>query len=263
MSSAALARKTRVQRSRPRDEREGAVRKWTATPRRRSDNPVHTGSALSYDAREIVLLKPHPEMDAERVRPGGANPEPLAPETTIVLLALVKNGDQAALERLLERCIPALRRWARGRLPQWARGMLETSDLVQDAVMGAMGRLDAFEARYQGALQEYLRTAVRNKITDVIRQHKRRPERVELPETLRDEGTSPLDRLIGAENVARFDAAFERLSPSDRQAIVGRVEMNYSYEELATVLGKPSADAARMSVTRAMKRLAEELRHDF
>src|SRR2546426_2218545 len=97
-----------------------------------------------------------------RLRPrderGGANPEPLAPETTSVLLALARDGDQAALERLLERCIPALLRWAHGRLPQWARGMHETSDLVQDAVIAAMGRLDGFEARYQGALQEYLRT---------------------------------------------------------------------------------------------------------
>ena len=49
---------------------------------------------------------------------------PLGPEATVELLNRVKGGDDAALERLLERCIPALRRWARGRLPTSARGML-------------------------------------------------------------------------------------------------------------------------------------------
>ena len=43
--------------------------------------------------------------------------DPLAPEATVELLNRIKSGDDTALERLLERCIPALRRWARGRLP--------------------------------------------------------------------------------------------------------------------------------------------------
>jgi hypothetical protein len=41
---------------------------------------------------------------------------------------------------------------------------------------------------------------------------------------------------------------------------VARVELDGTYEELAEVLGKPSADAARMTVSRALVRLAEEMR---
>src|SRR5258706_16124739 len=108
--------------------------------------------------------------------------EPLTSEATIELLELAKHGDQAALDRLLERCIPALRRWARGRLPQSARGMMDTVDLVQDTVLSAMRRLDAFEARHQGALQAYLRQAVMNRIRDIMRQRQRRPDQVALPE---------------------------------------------------------------------------------
>jgi RNA polymerase sigma factor (sigma-70 family) len=189
-----------------------------------------------------------------------AHVEPLAPEATIELLLLVKHGDKGALERLLERCIPALRRWARGRLPQSARGMMETVDLVQDTVVSAMRRLDAFEARHQGALQAYLRQAVMNRIRDIMRQRQRRPDQVALPEELVDEQTSPLDRLLGAENVARYEAAVQRLTPADREAIVGRIELEYSYAELAVVLKKPTADAARVAVTRAMKRLADAMR---
>jgi RNA polymerase sigma-70 factor, ECF subfamily len=123
-----------------------------------------------------------------------------------------------------------------------------------------MHRLDAFEARHQGALQAYLRQAVMNRIRDIMRQRQRRPNQVALSEQLVDEQTSPLDRLIGAENVARYETAVQRLAPADRQAIVGRIELQYSYAELAVVLNKPTADAARVAVTRAMKRLADGMR---
>jgi len=191
----------------------------------------------------------------------GAGEEPLSPETTIELLELAKGGDSQALDRLLERCVPVLRRWAHGRLPPTARGMNDTADLVQDTIIAAMRRLEAFEARHQGALQAYLRQAVMNRIRDVLRQHKRRPEISGLSEGIQDEATSPLEAAIGAENLERYEAALQRLKPIDREAIIGRLEMLYSYDELATVLGRPSAAAARMAVTRAMRRLAEEMQH--
>ena len=37
--------------------------------------------------------------------------------------------------------------------------------------------------------------------------------------------------------------------------------MDYSYEELAVMLGKPSPDAARVAVSRALVRLAEAMSH--
>ena len=191
----------------------------------------------------------------------GTHEVPLSPETTIELLELAKGGDPQALDRLLERCVPALRRWAHGRLPASARGMNDTADVVQDTIISAMRRLEAFESRHQGALQAYLRQAVMNRIRDIIRQHKRRPEISGLSEGIQDEATSPLEAAIGAENLERYEAALQRLKPADREAIIGRLEMLYGYDELATVLGRPSASAARMAVTRAMKRLAEEMEH--
>jgi RNA polymerase sigma-70 factor, ECF subfamily len=187
--------------------------------------------------------------------------EPLSPETTVELLELAKEGDSQALDRLLERCVPALRRWAHGRLPHSARGMNDTADLVQDTIIAAMRRLEAFESRHQGALQAYLRQAVMNRIRDIIRHDKRRPEIGGLSEGIQDEATSPLEAAIGAENLERYERALQRLKPADREAIIGRLEMLYGYDELATVLGRSSAAAARMAVTRAMKRLAEEMQH--
>jgi RNA polymerase sigma-70 factor (ECF subfamily) len=191
----------------------------------------------------------------------GTHEEPLSPETTVELLELAKEGDPQALDRLLERCVPALRRWAHGRLPASARGMNDTADIVQDTIISAMRHLEAFQSRHQGALQAYLRQAVMNRIRDVIRQHKRRPEISGLSEGIQDKATSPLEAAIGAENLERYETALQRLKPADREAIIGRLEMLYDYDELATVLGRPSASAARMAVTRAMKRLAQEMQH--
>jgi len=189
----------------------------------------------------------------------GGHDRALDPETTVELINRVKAGDAAARERLVARCIPPLRRWARGRLPSYARDMLDTEDLVQEAVIAALGRIQGFEARREGALQAYLRQALANRIKDVIRYKRRRPLQTELPEDARDQGESPLEQVIGLENTERYEAAMLRLRDTDREAIIARVELRYSYQELAVALGKPSADAARVAVARAVYRLAREI----
>jgi RNA polymerase sigma factor (sigma-70 family) len=186
---------------------------------------------------------------------------PLDVEATGELLARVRRGDEGALDQLLTRCLPALQRWARGRLPMFARSAMDTSDLVQETVLAVVRHLETFEPRHQGALQAYLRQAVINRIRDVIRYRQRRPNETSVPSELAAEETSPLDRLIGLENVGRYEAALQRLRPQDREAIVGRFELQYDFEELAILLNKPTVNATRVAVTRAMRRLIDELRH--
>src|SRR5688572_12900393 len=91
------------------------------------------------------------------------------PTGTLELLELYRDGNSGARDRLIEKCLPPLRRWARGRLPQWARSAADTQDLVQDAVMRSLPHLHAFEVRRPGALQSYLREAVQNRIYDEVR----------------------------------------------------------------------------------------------
>ena len=119
--------------------------------------------------------------------------------------------------------------------------------------------LDAFEPRHEGALQAYLRQAVMNRIRDEIRRSGRAPASTELDENQPDRGASALDEAIGAEAVERYEAALARLRPEEREAVVARIEMDGSYETVAQALGKPSPDAARMAVGRALLRLAEEM----
>jgi RNA polymerase sigma-70 factor (ECF subfamily) len=175
--------------------------------------------------------------------------------TTLELLERVKQGDRQALDLLVERSLPPLQRWARGRLPQWARSLAETQDLVQDAVTRALPRLSTFEARRPGALQAYLRQAVTNHIRDEVRKVQARAKPTELHESFPDSGASPLEQAVGREGLERYEAALATLRPADREAIIARLELQQSYEEVALALAKPSAAAAHMAVTRAVKAL--------
>ena len=69
----------------------------------------------------------------------------LSDEPTMELIVRAKTGDDGAMEALLERCLPSLKRWAHGRLPSVARGALDTDDLVQNVVIQFLKRLPHFE----------------------------------------------------------------------------------------------------------------------
>jgi len=211
---------------------------------------------------------PTPSVLMDDPRPPNATPAsgPLTPaltppsvDSTFELVERAKTGDRDALNRLFMRFLPSLRRWASGRLPRWTRGMMDTDDLVQETVTRAVKHIDTFESRHEGALQAYLRQAVMNRIRDEVRRTKRSPLATSLDDRHADRTASPLETAIGHEAVARYEAALARLRPDDREAVVARIEMDGTYQQVAIALGKPSADAARMAVSRALLRLAEEM----
>jgi len=70
-----------------------------------------------------------------------------------------------------------------------------------------------------------------------------------------------LEITIGREAVERYETALARLRPEEREAIVARIELDGTYQDVAQALGKASPDAARMAVSRALLRLAEEMDH--
>lgn len=178
------------------------------------------------------------------------------PESSFDLVQRAQGGDAAALERLLARYRPRLRRWAAGRLPRYARGFTDTDDLVQDALIKTVRNLPSFDAREEWALQAYLRRAVTNRIRDELQRHKARPAAQGLPDSIAAVERSPLETAIGAEVFARYNAALDTLDDREREAVIARVELGCSFEEIAALVGKPGADAARMAVSRALRKLA-------
>jgi RNA polymerase sigma-70 factor (ECF subfamily) len=186
----------------------------------------------------------------------------LSDEPTVELIIRARRGDHSAVEAILQRCLPPLTRWAHGRLPAAARGALDTGDLVQDAAISAIARLDTFEARHVGAMQAYLRQSVINRIRDEMRRIGRRPRAVELSPDLRSDDPSPLDQALEHESYERYKSGLNALKPRDRELVIARVEAQWSLPEIAEHFGFNTVDAARMAVSRAVQRLGEGLRKD-
>jgi RNA polymerase sigma factor (sigma-70 family) len=198
--------------------------------------------------------------DSETRLPGDAL---LSDEPTIELVLKARNGDRTAVEALLQRCLPKLRRWAHGRLPAHAREALDTGDLVQEAALHMLQRVDDFEPHHVGAMQAYLRLSVINRIRDEIRRVGRRPVAVELVEEPPADAPSPLEVTLQNESYDRYRTALERLASRDRELVVARIEAQWSFAEVAERFGMTTADAARMAVNRALKRLATEIRREL
>jgi RNA polymerase sigma-70 factor, ECF subfamily len=178
------------------------------------------------------------------------------PERSVELLRKAQQGDELARNDLLARYLPRLQRWASRRLPRGVRSMLDTGDVVQEAILATLRHLDKIEIRTENAFEIYVRRAIRNRIIDIYR----RPKRIRQPldEGLPARDPSALDRVIGDEARERYEAATEELSESDCHLIVMHTELGMSNSQIAEEIGK-SADATRMALTRALKRLAEEM----
>ena len=185
--------------------------------------------------------------------------EPKA-ESSVDLLIQAQAGDLEAQNELLSRYLPRLNRWASGRLSSGLRSMLDTGDLVQDAMINALRNLNTLEIRSEGTLQLYLRRAVNNRIVDLYRRRARRPVREEMPEDAVAHTPSPLDLAVGGETVEWYERALATLNDEQQALIFLSVELGHSAKEIAAQLDKPSADAARMAVNRAVEALAAEMR---
>src|SRR3954468_664979 len=110
---------------------------------------------------------------------GQSEPPPSRPSQAWLssreLTRRVREGDPTAADRLFSRYLPQLHRWAHHRMPRWARGILDTGDVVNDAVLQAYRHIGTFEPQRDGALLGYLRRTLINRIRDQIRQSARRP----------------------------------------------------------------------------------------
>jgi RNA polymerase sigma-70 factor (ECF subfamily) len=174
----------------------------------------------------------------------------------------MRSGDPQARERLFARVLPALQRWAHRRLPAGARDLHDTDDLVQLSLARAFRHLDGFESRGHGAFLAYVRQILLNAIRDEIRRSVRHPGRDELPELV-DGRPSALENAVGRDIVASYERSLADLHPDQQEAIIMRIELDMTYQEIADQLAMPSSEAARKMIGRTLLKLAERMReHD-
>ena len=175
-------------------------------------------------------------------------------ETSLSLLARAQQGDALALEALMGRYLTRLQRWASGRVPSAARSLLDTDDVVQDALLNTFRRLDHFQPRHDGALLAYLREAVANRIRNELRRTTPQIAGVEA-DSLPSGQPSPFEIVLNGQTMERYERALAQLGDDDRAAIIGRFEMSYSYDALARATNRGTADAARKLTERALRKL--------
>ena len=195
--------------------------------------------------------------------PRDASSAELADLSSLGLLRRARGGDDKALNRLYERYVPLLRCWARGRLPDWARDLLSTEDLVQETLVRTFKRVRDFEPRRERGLHLYLREALRNRVREELRRVRRGPgQAVELDERAPGHQPSPLDEAMAEETWRRYEQALGGFSEEDRALLAARVDFGMSYRDIAEMTGKPSEDAARMAVSRLLAKVARAMGGD-
>lgn len=192
--------------------------------------------------------------------PSAANRSPL--ESTAALLEQIRAGDGDARERLFARFLPVLTRWAHRRLPVSARDTADTHDLVQVTLLRAFNNLERFEARGEGAFLAYLRQILLNIVRDEIRRAARTRPVEALPDDLAGGGPSVVEEVVGRDLLLRYEGALASLPPEMQEAVILRIELGYSHQAVADALRKPSADAARVMVARALVRIAQAMERE-
>ncbi len=72
-------------------------------------------------------------------------------------------------------------------------------------------------------------------------------------------GPSPLEEAIGRDVLESYEAGLSHLEEDQQVAVMLRIELGFTHQQIAEALGSPSGNAARMVIARAVVRLAEAM----
>ncbi|MBW3596526.1 MAG: sigma-70 family RNA polymerase sigma factor [Planctomycetes bacterium] len=197
-------------------------------------------------------------------------------EQTHELLQAARGGDREAVNRLLERHRDALRRLVQMRLDPKIQRRVDVSDVVQDTLLDANRRLEAYLQNPAMPFHLWLRSIARDRIIDSHRRHRvsgkrsvDREQRLAVPQAddrstmdlaaqIRDMERTPAAEATMRELARRFQAALEELEENDREVVIMRHFEQLSNQEVAAALGL-TQPAASMRYLRALRRLREML----
>ena len=187
------------------------------------------------------------------------------------LVALAKNGDQTALDRLCKVYNERVLRIIRMRMGPELRTKLESMDLVQDAFISALRSLENFTYENEGDFLRWVSKIAENRLRDNLdKLHAdKRDIRQEIPlnnmsatqETFVGisgpiDTTTPSIIMSRREELNKLEKAMDKLKPEYREVITLTKIEGLSYKEAGQRLGR-NADAVRMLLSRAMATLSQ------
>lgn len=187
-------------------------------------------------------------------------------------LARLRHGEQQALAELFARYREPLRRMIDVRLDHRLNGRVSPSDVLQEAYIDALKRIEHYFAKPEMPFFLWLRWVAGQRLIEVHRQH--------LGAQIRDAGqeislsyagvptassaclaarlvehlTSPSEALVRAERFTMLEDALARMDSLDREVLTLRHFEEMSNTEAAVVLGIQPAAASKRYV-RALRRL--------
>jgi RNA polymerase sigma-70 factor (ECF subfamily) len=200
-------------------------------------------------------------------------------EQTQDLLKEVGQGDQSAVNRLLDRHREAVRRMVQMRLDHAVARRVDASDVVQDVMLEASQRLTDYIRNPSMPFHLWLRQLAKDRMIDMHRRHRGAQRRsvdreqnmssfnsddqsaADLTSLLRDAELTPAASALRKEMEERFVLALDKLEESEREIIIMRHFEHLGNGEVAEALGL-SAPAAGMRYLRAIRRLRELLGSD-
>ncbi|MEM7261928.1 MAG: sigma-70 family RNA polymerase sigma factor [Planctomycetota bacterium] len=178
-----------------------------------------------------------------------------------MLLAQAQDGSNEAREELFRRLVPRLERFAHGRIQSSLRSMSDTQEIVQETIFRAIPRLESFKPRHEGALMQYMKQILMNRIRDLSRRN--RPVAPIEDENMLPSNPelSPIEKVVGEETLKSFESTLMKLKEDQRLAVMLHIEMGYSLSELAEALNRNS-EAARKVLFRGLKNMAALMRNE-
>ena len=171
--------------------------------------------------------------------------------TDLDLIERWKAGEQRAATLLVDRHAPAVARFLAS-----IGARTDVDELVQDTFVRAFASLDAF--RGDSSLRTWLFTIARRLLLDRRRSARRRGEQLEVQEGDATTEYDALDGVVADETQGRLRRAMERLTTTQREVFVLRVNEGMSYKEIADAVGTTEG-AARVHYHNAMRAIKEFL----
>ena len=193
-------------------------------------------------------------------------------QKTQELVILAKEGNDSALEQLCRVYGERVRRIIRLRMGGELRSKLDSMDLVQDALLSALGGLGDFTYKNEGDFLRWLSKITQNALRDNLdklytdKRDIRKEVRLENYEPTTGSGfvgtpgaieaNTPSVIMSKKEDLDKLEKAIDELKPDYREVIVLSKIDGLSYKEIGDRLGK-SIDSVGHLLSRAMVALTE------
>jgi len=200
--------------------------------------------------------------------PQGSHPSPSSADFTVTLdlVRRAQGGEEDARERLVTRYLNRVLRAVRARMGSHVRRQCESGDIVQEAFIVALRRLDDFEIREEATFLSWMRTIVENQIRDKAKGIKRQADRgrqerriITDEDFAEADQPSPLAQVAQSEETGFVDDCVHSLEERYRDLLLLRDYDGHSWDEIARRMELPSPDAARMQHKTALARLARAM----